>query len=553
MKKVLIALAVLGVLGLAGVAIFLRSGGPAQAAAIAPADSSIFLNIPNIPLTGFRWTSTALARIAAEPEVRAFLEKPLANAGGQSSTQEAGTHLAAVKPGNIFASIAPGDGAASVLIGFQFWGGKSDYEKAVARLREALQAALEGPTTKNHSNIEIVSTKHGSTEVHSAAVGRWGLLSNDLAGLESAIDRALGNKPEGGLDSNERFKKTIAALPGSPDLVAFVQPAGAVGTLSSSPIPAAAQAAARMNSLGTAEAIGAALKLDGELQRDAIFILKPGTKKPASNPPPGSIQFTTPSTVVFARDFSTGFDDIASRLRGLAEAYPALPAELLVLTEALSGACGPEAALIADWPEGALAPSPLLAIETPDADRAREALSVLATLLPGSVLEESGGLQTLSLPTQFTPVSIAQGRGYLLAAIDPARLVAAANADPGKSTLESSPSFKSALPAFRHANSAFCYIDTAAAFERLHATFVPVLRFTAAMVPSIGENVDVSKIPSAATISKHLPPIVLSRSDTAGGVLVESSGPISMGQLVILGAAGFTAANPGILKSLLEP
>jgi hypothetical protein len=65
--------------------------------------------------------------------------------------------------------------------------------------------------------------------------------------------------------------------------------------------------------------------------------------------------------------------------------------------------------------------------------------------------------------------------------------------------------------------------------------------------------VDVSKIPSAATISKHLPPIVLSRSDTAGGVLVESSGPISMGQLVILGAAGFTAANPGILKSLLEP
>ena len=549
MKKVAIWLAVIGVLGLAGVAIFLRSGGPAKASTLAPADSSVFLNIPNIPLSGFRWTSSSLARIAAEPEVRAFLEKPLAKFGGDPSAKEATGQLTAVKPGNIFASVSPGTNGPSVLIGFQFWGTKKDYDNAVARLREALPAVTSGPATQTHQHLEILSTTHGSLEIHSAAVGRWGLVSNSADALKAAMDRALGKSPGTGLDSNPSFSKTFTELPQSPDLLVFLQPAEASNALSS-----ASQAiASRMGAMSGAQAIGAVMKMDGDLQTDAVFVLRPGTEPAARQPSSASMQFTRPDTFLYARDFSFGFGSLPARLRELAELQPMIPSELASLAEALGSSCGPEVAIIANWTEGSLAPSPLAVIQTQDPAASKSALASLPGLIPGAELEESNGLQMVTLPTQFTRISLAQSGDFILAAADSEKLLAASNSKSASDTLENSPSFKTALPAFRRANGAFCYIDTRTAFERLHAGFVPVLRFTAAMVPSIGENIDPEKIPSASVISKHLPPIVLSQRNTADGVLIESSGPLSMGQLLLLGTAGTFASNPNLLKTLFEP
>ena len=554
MKKVAIWLAIVGVLGIVGVAIFLRSGGPAKASTIAPGDSSVFLNIPNIPLSGFRWTSSSLARIAAEPEVRAFLEKPLAKFGGDPSAKDATGQLTAVKPGNIFASVSPGTNGPSVLIGFQFWGTKKDYDNAVARLREALPPVTFGPTTETHSHLEILSTTHGALEMHSAAVGRWGLVSNSADALKAAMDRALGKSPGTGLDSNPSFSKTFSELPHSPDLLLFLQPAEASNALSAAPLPAASHAiASQMGAMNKAQAIGAVMKMDGDLQTDAVFILSPGNEPSTQQPSSGSIRFTRPDTFFYARDFSFGFGSLPDHLRDLSQLHPLIPAELAQIAEALSDSCGPEVAVIANWNEGALAPSPLAAIQTQDPSASKSALASLPGIIPGAELKESDGLQIVTLPTQFTRISLAQSDDYILAAADSEKLRSTAQSKSDSDTLENSPNFKTALPAFRRANGAFCYIDTRAAFERLHAGFVPVLRFTAAMVPSIGENIDTDKIPPASVISKHLPPIVLSQQNMADGVLIESSGPLSMGQLLLLGTAGAFASNPDLLKTLLEP
>lgn len=553
MKKVAIWLAVIGVLGVAGVAVFLRSGGPAKASAIAPAEASVFLNIPNIPLTGFRWTSCSLARIAAEPEVRAFLEKPIARFAGDPSAKEATGQLTAVKPGNIFACVSPGKNGPAVLIGFQFWGTKKDYDNAVARLREALPPASSGPATETHSHLEILSTTHGPLEMHSAAVGRWGLISNNVEALRAAMDRALGKSPGTGLESNPSFSKTFAQLPPSPDLLVFLQPAEASDALASAPLTASSQAiATQLGSLSEAQAIGAVMKMDGDLQTDAVFVLRPGAETPRQSSS-GSLRFTRPDTFLYARDFSFGFGSLAGHLRELAELHPWIPGEFAPLAEALGSSCGPEVAVIANWSEGAPAPSPLAAIQTQDPAMSRSALGALPGLIPGAVLEETNGLQMVSLPTQFTRISLAQTGDHILAAMDSEKLLAAAQSKPDGDTLEDSPNFKAALPAFRRANGAFCYIDTRTAFERLHAVFVPILRFTAAMVPSIGENIDSGKIPSASVISKHLPPIVLSQRKTDEGVLIESSGPLSMGQILILGIAGAISWDPGLFQKLTEP
>ena len=75
MKKIIIGLVIVALLILGGVVLFKRSGGESQAAALAPQDTVVFVNIPNIPRTGFRWIGTALAQIAADPELQAFLEQ----------------------------------------------------------------------------------------------------------------------------------------------------------------------------------------------------------------------------------------------------------------------------------------------------------------------------------------------------------------------------------------------------------------------------------------------------------------------------------------------
>jgi len=62
-------------------------------------------------------------------------------------------------------------------------------------------------------------------------------------------------------------------------------------------------------------------------------------------------------------------------------------------------------------------------------------------------------------------------------------------------------------------------------------------------MPDLKKRIDVSKLPKAETIAKHLPPIVLSQKRTTEGTLIESSGPVSISELLILGGTGYLATQ----------
>jgi hypothetical protein len=125
MKKIAIGFLITALLVLGGVILFKRSGGESQAPALAPADTVLFVNIPNIPRTGFRWIGTSLAQIAAEPEMQEFLKLPLKNLTDAPSTGEASGVLVALKPSNIFLAATHDETrGAQALLGFQFWGTK---------------------------------------------------------------------------------------------------------------------------------------------------------------------------------------------------------------------------------------------------------------------------------------------------------------------------------------------------------------------------------------------------------------------------------------------
>ncbi|MFM8763994.1 MAG: hypothetical protein ACKOEZ_04035, partial [Spartobacteria bacterium] len=199
MKKILIGLAVVAVLVLVGVVMFKRSGGESRAAALAPVDTALFVNIPDVPRTGFRWISTALAQIAAKPEMQAFLELPLKNLKQSAEASEATGALVNLKPGNIFFAATPD---ARALLGLQFWGNRKDFDNAITRLRAKLPNPTQTAQSESHNGVEILSTQHGDLTLHSAAFGRWGFLSTSADLIKGALDRVSANATADSLQSN---------------------------------------------------------------------------------------------------------------------------------------------------------------------------------------------------------------------------------------------------------------------------------------------------------------------------------------------------------------
>ena len=93
-KKLSIAAAVFVVLVLVAVLLFRQVAGPSDAATLVPADTVFFASLTDLPRSVIRWQGTSLAKIGSEPEVKAFLEKPLSQLLSKPGSGETGNLLA---------------------------------------------------------------------------------------------------------------------------------------------------------------------------------------------------------------------------------------------------------------------------------------------------------------------------------------------------------------------------------------------------------------------------------------------------------------------------
>jgi hypothetical protein len=341
--------------------------------------------------------------------------------------------------------------------------------------------------------------------------------------------------------------KVLAQLPADPELLFFFEPEKAIDSLLAIGRSVGAnQIPSQIEQLKSAEAVGGILKIDGRLQRDAIFVLRQSREDslPKLNHP--AMALTTKDTTVYF-DFALNFAALPSLAEGLADAYPRVAALAGPLAEATAQIYGPECALVANWPDGNMTPTPLVAVTVKDEARSSDFLAQTIGSLPGVNREDLQGSVVYSVPTGYTTLSVAQRNNFLLLGMSPETLLQAGNLQNSDGTLQNAADFKNAVAAFETANEAFCYIDTRTVFTRIYNSFVPVIRFGAAMMPDLKKRIDVSKLPKPESIAKHLPPIVLSQKRTTEGTLIESSGPVSMTQFLLLTGAGVMAANQSLL------
>src|SRR2546427_7574147 len=154
----------------------------------------------------------------------------------------------------------------------------------------------------------------------------------------------------------------------------------------------------------------------------------------------------------------------------------------------------------------------------------------------------------------ITP-TIALSNQLLIAGLDSASVESAiSRSTKASGALADSSAYRLAVRAVPAPTDAFIYVDTALLYSRLDASLRPMLLMAAAFMPAVASSIDLSKIPSAEVITKHLSPIVASQRYDHDGYVAESIGPITLDQSAIavailssLGAATLQKTGAGVL------
>jgi len=541
MKTSLRILAVVIVLAAVGTFFLLRNFGPSDPAELAPDEAIIFAQFPDGIRSVTRWQGTSLAQILNEAEVKAFLEKPMQKLGGMGGN-ETGGHFVGVKPIRFFmTAMADGKGSIGGYGGFQFFGDRASLDKSMDSLR-----TLWGGGEFRGSEIEgskVMRTEKGGQAWLYAVHGRWCFVAADESSLRVALVRAAGKATTPSLAKSGDFRKAIGPLPKEADVLLFAR----VGPLLDFVLKAgesmgAQPIQAQVNQLRGIETIAAASKIDGRNLRDGVFV------RPTQPPAHGqtlehqSIRFAGPETLIY---LSTVID--WQSLQSGAGGSP-LPAGMfqnlatLGLTpDQLPQALGGEFDLSVAWAADSIRPDVRVIIPVRDPELTKrwiETLSagafpqMMATDDPLGTVYTFGDAQPMLAPTMILT------RDFLLFGLSDADIRAVASKQPGVASLENSPAFAPAKATFERKNEVFGFVDAAALFRRTYEQLRPVISFSAALMPGVADVVDVSKLPEAATITKHLQPITYSIRRTDGGILMESEGPITLNQSgAILAAA----------------
>ncbi len=549
-----------------------RAAG-AGAADLAPADALAFLHLPDPVHTTTAWRGTELFKLWDEPEVRAFMERPLARVPANPVLGESLARLGKIEPREVFVAVAPGPDKGErprLIAGFHFDPKRRAeldalLETPKARLRENFPEGKAETADHRGQPVEIFHTGRGNDLLAAATrpAEGWYLVSSDLDLLHAAVDRLLdGPKPGGpppALGAEADFRAVRGRLPGDVEALTFLRPA-AIAEL----VPEGANVPPSQRArLKEVRAAGAATAFaPGGLLRDALFALMTEQSAPAAGPLdlPALGLGTAADTVFFGSARLPSRGPAVGAGGALGAALGGVLAGRGVTPERFGAAFGEEVGAVFQWADGSDgAPGGTLAIPVKDRAAAEEVLGKFVavpfqeaswerrTLSPpaadGGVPEAVGYVLHHSAGASLAP-TLTLGNRFLFLAASPAgaRMALARERKPatGAEALAGAEPYRAALAGTGPTpDLTFAYLDWPRLFERAYAAARPMLAVSALVLPKLTEVVDVDHLPSAAVISRHLTPATLTQRGTSDGVLLESTGPLPLTQAAGISVLGF--------------
>ena len=509
-----------------------RAGPHASTAAVTgllPRDTLFFAVIPDFDRTRLRSHDLDIYKLWHEAAVQGFLNKPLTKLPTAANAQETFRDFDLLHPTNAFIAVTAIEASAWKIVGgFHFVGSETDAEKITSRWRSKL---LQGHAEMQHQSMDY--QKHrieidtaGIVTVATAYDANWFIAANDGEQLKLVLDRIDGRQDSRNdpLAGDEVLQAALKHMPAKYDALAYARvdrwtknfktPAGDVA--------ATADANSMLRQINS---FCGTLSFEDGRMHDVMFAGMPkldGVGDLARI----TLKLATKDAFLYA---GTGqsISSANATLRTLASSLGvnAIP------PEEFARAFGSEFGLIGEWPADARAPSLWTALPVKD-PAAAEAIVKSLTAQGEWTQETRDGIRYFTMHfgqglISFSP-TIGLSDQLLIAGSDANSVEHAMKRPSGASdSLENLASFQTAERSVPTAQQTFSYIDTAMLYSRLDAALRPMLLMSAAFIPGMAENVDLNKLPSVDTITKHLSPIVLSQSYATDGYVSESKGPVT--------------------------
>jgi len=569
-KNVSLLLVVLGLALIAAYFIKKRPGTQRpRGAELAPAETIFFAHLSDVQRTTERFRQTELSKLWNEPEVQAFLEKPRAQAPNNAQMERQIERLKRLKVGEGFVAVASIDGPTPIMVGgFSYAGSRTEVE---AMLEEAhVEMRRTRPAVKAdlvpYGPHEIATFTEGEFTVAEAYVENWVFISNERALLERTLDRydGKGEPAAQTLARDENFRQSLEPLPGDRDALVFAQ----LGTLMDRLLALMAATgqkpdAKQIEELKKAKAVAAATKLDGPRFRDTMFVLSPGAAKAPALARHSLALSSTATLLYYAAAMpatleipETTMAPLAMLVPGFVNLQKALSDKSLTLAD-IPKAFGPELSTLLEWPKTAMQPALIAALDVRDQAKAQAFLEVITggqLGQPAWVRKEQDGVVFYTVPQQglvLVAPTLALSEKFLVLGLSADAVSGAlTRLKDGTARLNTSSAYTAAEGTVSAPTSSYGYLDLRGVFERAYGTFRPFLAMTLAFSPDAAKYIDVAKLPSTETISKHLGTIVYSQSASERGVLVESTGTLTFNQALVGVIAGGVAAAMPTLKNL---
>jgi len=514
---------------------FIRSLGPSDPAQLVPANTVAFACAPNLIQTALRWPRSSLAKIAQEPDVKDFLKDPISHFF--QGDPGIGNQILAAKPRTIFLALTRlSPQGTHVLLGFQFLGSHQTANAALEFLRSKIirtDAIASRSSVRYHSDT-IDSVIYQNTTIYSAMHGRWGFISNDLPALQDALNRAARRNSGPSLKQHPDYLQTAAHLPKRPDLKIFINSKFALDALlavgtSMGSIPDAVQVQ-QLQKLGS---LTISSRFEGPNFRDTLAVIL--HNPPLINPLQHiAIKFTRPETLAYLEVAKQGFPLFEISL--LANKLLECLADTQFSLQAFDQIFGSEAALFCSWSSTNFRPSANLVTEVRDRTPVISWLDRMGfkPLPPNLKWPNITSYQSKSSQSSLIVPTVAFKENLLLAGLTDLDVEETLSSEGSSITLENSPAFAPALQRYQSQNVLFAFINTKELFERVYALLRPVISFGAAMRPDIMQEFDISKLPSATSISKHLQPIVALQQLQGNVMVFDSTGPVTLDQALLV-------------------
>lgn len=529
-----------------------------RAAELAPADTLVFVELPDVPRSLQRWKETSIYKISEEPEWREFTAK-----WGEFTTQNAGAkeffgvigEIQRADPAGLFLAMSSFDDKGPKFVGgFPYRGKRSDVQLVVGKLRE--QLIKSSPTLKSelvkHVGTEIETLTDTNFTAVLAYAENWLFFGSDLDLLKGTLSRHAGKAPAG-LSTVPLFIETVKQGSPEPDMTVYVSWKPILEKIQTMQAAINPRASKMPDPYGT-EAILYTAKMDGLLMRDRIYTRMASPPKIAATPD-RSLVFSSAATYAYA--FLNAGD--AERVVTAMLKDPDVEDVQKKADEALApkglkfldifAAFGPEVAMLSDWEPGGISlPTFFAAVEVRDAAKARLFAELIAEQMKDGdklVKKEDGGTTFWSLTTSvpFAQPTLGINEKHMVFGLSYSTAAAALRQlKAGAGNLSGSSAFQSSLKTVPPPTVGLLYVDFKTLFDRLYEKFKPSLAFTLLDNPDVAKYFDGAKLPKAETISRHLLPLALTYGPAEQGYVAEGAGSLSLIQTYVPavgGMAGF--------------